>query len=410
MRNRRLFVTTLLLAAHSFGGLSIGRDSVATVQAQAVDVAVDPITCWWRASTGFIRVGEPFSVSLTCAVVETQATRVIPDQSRLDPSVMQLPPFEVTGGTHGADVRTLSRRFFQYDYQLRLVAENLFGADATVPPLQVSYHVETRAGQGEATKGRDLTYQLPALTVRVSSLVPDVTSDIREAPGVRLSDIDSLKLRANTIRLVATVLMTAGGLLALAGIVSFFRRRRVTGAATDPSVPARQVLRGVRRSLHAAQTESQQSGWSQEIAGRALAALRIAATYAAGRPVGQRPVVDGVASLDGQLVIGGGWPGRADATVSGAATSQSITRALSTGSRKSKSNPLTLEELHDAVARLTTARYGRIEDINGSALDDAMASGMRATERLAGEYTWLAETRRAAERWVTSKMGQVWKR
>jgi hypothetical protein len=396
MRYRGLVLTLFVLVALG-GGL----------HAQTADVEVDPITCWWRASTGFIRVGEPFSVVLTCAVVETQATKVVPDQSRLDPSVMQMPPFEVTGGAHGADVRTTARRFFQYEYQVRLVAENLFGSDATVPPLQVAYHVETRAGQGEATKGRDLTYQLPALTLRVSSLVPDVTRDIREAPGVRLSDIDGLKLRANTLRLVAGLLVAIGGLIALAALVSLFRRRRGPATEADTALSARGVLAGVRRSLQAARQESQQSGWSQELAGRALAAVRIAASYAAGRPVGQRPTVKGSTPLDGQLVMGGGWSGTSKAAVSGGATAEAISAVLNGGS--SNGNQLTLEELRDSLAGLTHARFGRQDELNGSSLDEALASGLRATERLAADYTWMAEARRSVTNWTSIQTRRVWK-
>lgn len=397
MRYRGL-VLTLVMIAGLGGGL----------HAQAVDVAVDPLTCWWRASTGFIRIGEPFTVTLTCAVVETQSTTVVADQSRLDPSVMQLPPFEVTGGSHGADVRTTGRRFFQYEYQLRLLAENLFGADATVPSLQVTYHVETRAGQGEATKGRDLTYQLPALTLRVSSLVPDVTRDIREAPGVSLSEIDSLRLRANTLRLVGGLLVAVGVLLALAALVSLFRRRRAAQTETDTTLPPRRVLKGAIASLHAVQRESQQSGWSQESAGRALAAVRIAASYALGRPVGQRPIGDDAALLDGQLLLNGGFGSRSEAAISGAVTSETIGKALHTGSRNG--NQLTLEELRDALSGLTSARYARQDELPGDTLDDAVASGLRASERLAADYTWIATARRAAAQRLSAQTRRVWKR
>ena len=39
---------------------------------------------------------------LTCQVVETDTTKVVPDQSKLDPSVVQLQPFEIIGGVEGA--------------------------------------------------------------------------------------------------------------------------------------------------------------------------------------------------------------------------------------------------------------------------------------------------------------------
>ena len=54
---------------------------------------------------------------LTCAVLETEAAMVVVDQSRLEPSVVQFAPFEVLGGSHGADLRRDDRRFFQYQYR-----------------------------------------------------------------------------------------------------------------------------------------------------------------------------------------------------------------------------------------------------------------------------------------------------
>src|SRR5216683_3346110 len=146
---------------------------LATVSAAAgQDVQTDPLQCWWRTSAGAVRVGEPFSVVLTCAVLETDAATVVVDQSRLEPSVVQFAPFEVLGGSHGADLRTDQRRFFQYEYRLRLIAENMFGKDAALPETKISYRVQSKVGQKTAIQGRDQTYMLPAQSVRVMSLVP----------------------------------------------------------------------------------------------------------------------------------------------------------------------------------------------------------------------------------------------
>ena len=97
----------------------------ASAAAFGQDVQTDPLQCWWKTSAGAVRMGEPFSVILTCAVLETDAATVVVDQSRLEPSVVQLAPFEVLGGSHGADLRTGDRRFFQYEYRLRLIADGL---------------------------------------------------------------------------------------------------------------------------------------------------------------------------------------------------------------------------------------------------------------------------------------------
>jgi hypothetical protein len=147
-------------------------------------VEVEPITCWWRTSVTAVRTAEPFDLRLTCAVVETDATKVVADFSKLDETVVQLPPFEVLGGgTHAADLTVPGKRFFQYDYRLRLLSEDLFGGDVPIPPLEVSYRVESRVSGGETVQGREQTYHLPRTSVRLISIVPDDTSDIREAPA-----------------------------------------------------------------------------------------------------------------------------------------------------------------------------------------------------------------------------------
>src|SRR5919201_6974674 len=89
--------------------------SATFAQPQRQTTQADPLQCWWRTSAGAVRVGETFSVVLTCAVLETDAATVVVDQSKLEPSVVQFAPFEVLGGSHGADLRTDQRRFFQYE-------------------------------------------------------------------------------------------------------------------------------------------------------------------------------------------------------------------------------------------------------------------------------------------------------
>ena len=53
--------------------------------AAGLNIEADPIRCWWRTSTSAVRVGEPFRLVLTCAIVDNESTTVVPDQSRLEP-------------------------------------------------------------------------------------------------------------------------------------------------------------------------------------------------------------------------------------------------------------------------------------------------------------------------------------
>jgi hypothetical protein len=101
------------------------------------NVEVDPIRCWWRTSAGAVRTGETFSVVLTCAVLDTPAVQVVPDESRLGTATAQMTPFEVVGGNHPPDLRAGQRRFFQYEYTLRAIGPDLIGRDVALPEMQV---------------------------------------------------------------------------------------------------------------------------------------------------------------------------------------------------------------------------------------------------------------------------------
>src|SRR5215471_11980893 len=189
---------------------------LAAAPVAAQDVSTDPLQCWWRTSAGAVRVGQPFTVVLTCAVLETDAATVVVDQSRLEPSVVRFPPFEVLGGAHGADLRSDQRRFFQYEYRLRLISENMFGKDAALPETKISYRVQSKVGQKTAIQGRDQTYMLPAQSVKVLSLVPADASDIRDTSSAEnFTDIDRRAFRANLFAVIGAILFVVAGLLSL---------------------------------------------------------------------------------------------------------------------------------------------------------------------------------------------------
>src|SRR5215510_4351909 len=260
---------------------------LACMPLSAQDVQTDPLQCWWRTSAGAVRVGEPFSVVLTCAVLETEAATVVPDQSRLEPSVVQFAPFEVLGGSHGADLRSDQRRFFQYEYRLRLIAENMFGKDAALPETKISYRVQSKVGRNTAIQGRDQTYVLPAQSIKVLSLVPADATDIRDTPVETFGDIDQRGFRANLFTVIGATLFVVAGLLALLGAVRLYRRYRTPATAAERPITDGAILRGVGRELGAVRRDrNSNGGWTPALAARALAALRVAATYAIGRRVG----------------------------------------------------------------------------------------------------------------------------
>ena len=146
----------------------------------------------------------------SCAVIENELNVVVPDQSRLEPAAMELPPFEVMGGTHFSDSHTTDRRFFQYEYRARLVQDNAFGKDTPLPSLEIKYRIRTTTPDGSSVEGREQTYILPPISVRMLSLVPGDATDIRDETSETFGGLDAQAFRANLLRVVAAVLFSLG--------------------------------------------------------------------------------------------------------------------------------------------------------------------------------------------------------
>ena len=194
----------------------------------------EPIRCWRQSSAGAIAIGETFTVVLTCAVYEGDNAQVIPDESRLGVASIQLAPFEILGGSHPPDVRRGSRRFFQYDYQLRIISRDAIGHDVNIPPLPISYRIHSRVGAAATLEGRDLSYVMPMMPIKVLSLVPADAADIRDASEASLGAVDSLRFRSSLFRVLtltfaALAAVMAGTGVDAAGAIARRGRRRRAG-------------------------------------------------------------------------------------------------------------------------------------------------------------------------------------
>ena len=68
---KAFFFSLLMVAA----GLPASGQTPPNKPADAgiTNVEVDPIRCWWRTSSGSVRIGEHFDLWLTCAALETDA-------------------------------------------------------------------------------------------------------------------------------------------------------------------------------------------------------------------------------------------------------------------------------------------------------------------------------------------------
>src|SRR5947207_5375402 len=139
--------------------------AAAAAQAQTLpksppDVAVAPIECWWKTDRSAIRVGEQFELTLTCAVLDTDKVKVAVDESSLAPSALHLVPFEIVGGQRFRDILNSPRRFFQYDYTMRILGEDFFDKEVSLPRLQITYRVQNTLNGGPALAGREAQYSL----------------------------------------------------------------------------------------------------------------------------------------------------------------------------------------------------------------------------------------------------------
>jgi len=360
-------------------------------------------------------MGEPFLVVLTCSVVENDAVKVVPDQSPLEPSAIQMPPFEVLGGTHHADLRADDRRFFQYDYRARLISEDLFGKDVKIPELKLTYRVQSLMN-GAAIEGMEKTYFLPALSIRVLSLVPADATDIRDATTTSFGDIETGLFRANLLITVAGVLFTLAALVGVLALVRAAGRYRRERPVTKTLIPDAAILRGVRAELAAIGRERGASGWTPTLASRLLTALRVAASYALSRPASQMVAAGHLhghhEQLLGQLLVRGGWTRGKKVVVSGSVTPHTITEAresiVTNGSAGAHHLP-SLDDLERVLTRLTAGQYGR-EPVADDVLDDALEVGSRVVRRLRIEQTWPVRKFRAASR-AGIELGQrVWSR
>ena len=398
----------VLAAALSVIHIASAWAQPAPPQGTAVDVEADPIRCWWRTSTGAVRVGEPFSLVLTCAVVENEATTVVPDQTRLEAAAIQLPPFDVIGGERGPDLRRGQRRLFQYEYTLRLISENMFGMDVSIPSVEITYYLESRVAGGESVRGRDQKYDLPSASVRVLSLVPAGATDIRDPSSPTFAAIDAQRFHARSWLVAGGVLFTSAALVIVIALLQLARRYR-GDVAVRALLSEGDILGGVRRELSAVGRLVERERWTRELAGRAGAAARVAATLALERRISQTPVGAGASGHEGQLLVRGGWLRGKKVLVSGATTADALDRELASN-RGSTAHRVALQQLRTALACFTVAQFGREQALDESAFSEALADIRRALARLKIEHRWVVKKIRGMTHLATELGNRAWSR
>jgi hypothetical protein len=357
---------------------------------------IDPIRCWWQSSTGAITIGESFEVVLTCAVIETPSMQVVADESRLGVASIQMAPFEILGGSHPADAHRAQRRYFQYHYQLRLISADAIGRDVNVPVLTIPYRIHSRVGAAAALEGRDLSYLMPALPIKVLSLVPKEAADIRDGSDASLGAVEALRFRSSMFEILAIALGAIAAVVAVMALVPLARGTRAAGAVATNRLPDRAVAAGAARELAEVQSLVSGEGWTDSAVARALAASRVTAALAIRHPISEKELKPGAAVPEGRIAVSHGRVRPMRAAVSSAVTATDV---AVTGSRLDDGATMTyrqqLEGLQSALAELTAALYRQAPSREAATLNEAV----RHARSVAGEMqrernglrTWWAQ-------------------
>ncbi len=343
------------------------------------EVQSDPIRCWWKTDRTAVRVGERFTLVLTCGVIETAGITVVPAVNQLEAGALSLTPFEAVSGVRREDVVTPPWRYLQFEYTMRLLAEGFFGQDIEIPALTVTYNLLAPGGGAE---GRDQTYLLPAMPMRVLSLVPRAAADIRDASGQTFAGVESRRFRASTAMVVAIILFAFAALVVVFAIARAAGRFRARTATAVRPMSAPSLLGASLRALAGVRSEAGRDGWTPELAARAVAALRVAGAVALGRSVTQEFVDADALERPGQLTIRTGLLRPKRALLSAPTTPAVILSRLEKGKSPGAQARVTLQQLAEALQVFGAVSYGRASELDSSALTNALDTAVAAIRRL----------------------------
>jgi len=385
--NRPTFLLLFFLAAPAMAQPPKAQPPKAFTQTrQPGDVETDPIRCFWKTDRSSIIVGERFTLVLTCGIIETDAIKAVPDFNQLEPSTIGLLPFEVVKGVRHEDVKAAPWRYIQYEYTVRTIAEGLFDKDLNIPPVKITYHIQSSIGGGST--GRDQTYQLPPITMRIASLVPAKNADIRDSASNTFADIENRRVRSTGEVVAAVIAFGFAFVLLGLAVVRVIGRYRVRTPAAERPLGLSAVLRGVLSEAGRVRADAA-GGWTPELVSRALTVLRIGGAVALGRPVAQSIVDSDVDPREGQLALRKGLLGGRRSLVSNATTPQTITRARAkTNGRIDARTEELLKQFEESLAVLSSARYGRNATVPSSELDSAFENGVEALKKLRVARMW----------------------
>jgi hypothetical protein len=313
-----------------------------------------PLQCWWRTDRVAVRVGEPVRLTLTCAAAETESATVVPDWDQLQPDVVDLAPFEVVAGTRSEEVVAPPWRYTQFDYTLRLTGEEFFGLDVPLPALEIAYSIAVGPRGGNVQMGRERTYVLPPLPMKILTLVPGRVTDIEEVAAHSFASIERRRSQASMVFLVGCGLLAAGALYLLLFLGSAYRAMRTRRVRPAFRIGDWRVVVGCRAALRRIASTAGRQGWTDARVGEALALLRVLGAVAMGMQVRQKIAARDRPAGNGEWLLRRLSLRRPRVAISATVTATQL---------RANASPLsisdqTVEKLAVALAACSEVRYG----------------------------------------------------
>lgn len=401
-----------------------GADAVAEPLPVATDgkhtaIVTEPLRCWWRADKSSIRIGEEVTVTLTCRMAETGVQKTVLADSLLDPGALMLTPYRVKAGGRSKDLSRVipgpegpvTFRTVQYGYTVTLIGEGFFGRDVPIPPLEVRYRVDFAAESGSVTSGKDRSYLLPSLPMRIQSLVPDTASDIRDVGGVTVGDSGQLRNNAILAFIAAGVFLLLPSAFLVPAVVRTVRRRR--SAAAGAILGRQELLRHLARALGRVGRQCRRTAWDDASVGTVLTALRVGIALAVGQRIAQASISAENRGVQGQLAFRTGFLYRRTILISAALTPEASAKALAGVNREgtvAARRMALLDGVQRAFAAVNGARYAP----EGNPAERAVLDGaLEHAQLLVGElrrdhFPFSGAMRAVADRCMSGR--RRWKR
>jgi hypothetical protein len=161
------------------------------------------------------------------------------------------------------------------------------------------------------------------------------------------------------------------------------------------------VLGGCLDTIRDVAEDASKTGWTPDLARRAVAAMRIAGAVALERPVAQDFVGADAVEREGQLTVRTGWIRPRRVLLSASVTSKAIASHLNNGRKLRPNTRARLESISEALGVFSVASYGRNGKADSSALDAAVESSKDVIRGLRTSARWPMRTATALVRSFT---------